>query len=118
MKHFAALLIKFVMVAVVLEIVLNLMTYLTFTDILLISLAVTILSYIIGDLLILPASNNTVATVTDFGLALVTIYMFNFILNVRLISFWNALVAAVVIGVGEWFFHKYLANSVFTERKT
>lgn len=118
MKHVIALLIKFVMVAVVLEIILNLMTYLTFTDILIISLAVTILAYIIGDLLILPASNNTIATVSDIGLALVTIYMFNFIFNVRLISFWDALVAAVIVGVGEWFLHKYLSSSVFPERNT
>ena len=117
MKHVTAIIIKFIMVAVVLEIVLGLLTNLTFTDIIYVSAAVTILAYIIGDLLILPASNNTVATVADAGLALFTIYMFNYLWNNRIISFSDALIAAVVIGIGEWIFHKYLANNVFPNRK-
>lgn len=115
MKHISALLIKFVMCVVVLEIVLRLITNLTFTEILYISAAVTIIAYIIGDLLILRVS-NTVATVADIGLSLVTIYAFNFIWNTREISFSDALIAAVALGVGEWFFHKYVASNVFPER--
>lgn len=117
MKHVTALFVKFVMVALVLEIVLNMLTDLTFTNILYISLAVTVLAYIIGDLLILPASNNTVATVADAVLALFTVYMFNFLWNTREISFFDALIAAAVLGVGEWFFHKYVANKVFPDRQ-
>lgn len=113
MKHVYALLIKFIMVAVVLEIILGVMTDLAFTEILYVSVAVTVLAYVIGDLLILAASNNTVATLADAGLALFIIYMFNYIWPARTISFTDALVAAVVIGVGEWFFHKYVAKNVF-----
>jgi hypothetical protein len=102
------------MVAFVLEIVLNLMTNLTFGSILIIDLAATILAYIIGDLLILPITNNITATITDIGLALLTIYMFNLIWTVRTIYFIDALVA-VAIGVGEWFFHMYVLNNVFPQ---
>lgn len=120
MKHVKALAIKFIMTAIVSEIVLymstELKTYLY--SILYIAAAVTIIAYIIiGDLLILPATNNTVATIADIGLALPTIYIFNFLWNVRTISFTNALICAVVIGVGEWFFHKYVSNNVLEKSK-
>lgn len=117
MKHVSALLIKFVMTAIVLEIVLYMLTELMFTSILYIAASVTILAYIIGDLLILPATNNTVATIADVGLALATIYMFNFLWSARTISFANALICAVAIGVGEIFFHKYVSNIVLEKRK-
>lgn len=117
MKHFTALLIKFIMVTLVLEIILNMLTNLTFTDILYISVSITVLAYIIGDLLILPASNNTVATLADFGLALVTIYMFNYLWDIRYISLYDALVAAAVLGVGEWFFHMYVDNQALPSYK-
>jgi hypothetical protein len=100
------------MIAVVLEIVLLLFSDLTFTSILWISLVVTALAYIIGDLFILPATNNLVATIADIGLSLVIIYLFNFFWNTNDIPFLSALVAAVVIGVGEWFFHKFIDRKV------
>jgi hypothetical protein len=117
MKHVTALLIKYAMIALVLEIVLSILTHLTFVDILYISLIVTLFAYIIGDLLILSASNNIVATVADTGLALFIIYMFNYLWDSRPIDFSDALVAAVVIGAGEWFFHKYVASKVFPPSK-
>ncbi len=113
MKHIYAVLIKYVMVTVITGVVLGGLTNLTFGDILYISAAVTILAYIIGDLLILSATNNTVATISDFVLSLVVIYLFNFLWTTKMITFGDALITALVIGVGEWFFHKYVYNRVF-----
>jgi hypothetical protein len=98
------------MVAIVLEVVLLLTANLTFGEILWISLFVTLIAYLIGDLIILRASNNTVATLADFGLSLVTIYLFNVFWYRDNIPFLSALISAAVLGVGEWFFHKYLAE--------
>ncbi|KHD36742.1 hypothetical protein NL50_09490 [Clostridium acetobutylicum] len=115
MKHALALIIKFVMVTIVLEVVLKLMTNLTFGDIVYVSAAVTIIAYIVGDLAILRVSNNFVATLSDIGLAFLIILMFNYSwYNVR-ISVIDALVAAVVVGIGEIFFHKYVENYVFVK---
>ena len=116
MKHVSALFIKFVMVLVVLELALLKLTNLTLIDILYISAVVTVVAYIIGDLLILPLSNNTVATIADTGLALVIIFMFNYLWNIREISFSDALSASLLLGVGEWFFHKYVAKEIFPNR--
>ncbi len=117
MKHIYALLIKFIMVTVVLQVILSVFSGLAFTNILYISIAVTVLTYIIGDLLILPVSNNNVATLADAGLTLITIYMFNFLWNIRLIAFSDALISATIIAVGEWFLHKYFTDNVFQKHR-
>lgn len=49
----------------------------------------------------------------DAGLALFTIWAFNWIIPDADISFMDALIASAVLAVGEWFFHKYINRSVF-----
>lgn len=117
MKHVIALIIKFIMVAVILEIILLSGSNFNFYDILWISLVVTILSYFIGDILILPLTNNTVATICDGILSFVVIYLFNYIYSYKFIPASSTLIAAVVLSIGEWFFHKYMADRVFPERR-
>lgn len=109
MKHLTAILIKFAMITIILEVLLLILTNITFIDILVISATVTAIAYLIGDLFVLPAINNTVATIADVGLAFITILMFNYFWLDRGISIWSALIAAIAIGVGEIFFHKYIA---------
>lgn len=115
MKHLAALVIKFVLVAIVFEVLLNLMTNLTFGQILWLSLIVTVVSYAIGDLLVLPLSNNTVATIADALITFVVLYMYNMWADYTSIGIFDATISALLLGVGEWFFHKYVHNSIFTE---
>ncbi len=112
MKHISAILVKFVMTAVILEIVLLLLSDASFSGILLIALAVTAIGYLIGDMIILGATNNIVATIADMGLSLVTIYLFNFFWVRDTIPFLSAVVAGVAIGVGEWFYHKIIDRRI------
>lgn len=113
MKYIVSFIIKFVCAAVLLEIVLLMMTRLTFGQILFISAAVTIISYFVGDLLILSVSNNTIATIADIALSFFTIYLFNFWTAFLSVSFAAALIASLTLGAGEWFFHKYMERSVY-----
>lgn len=115
MKHMKAILYKFIIIVVALEIVLGLLTNLSFAQILTISVTVTLLAYILGDVMILPVSNNTMATLANFGLAWATIYLFNYIYRGVVISITDAFLAAAVLGIGEWLFHKYMASSVLPE---
>lgn len=117
MKHVYALLIKFVAIAIVLEIILGMLTNLYFMEILYVALAVTLVAYVIGDLLILPISNNTVATLADAGLTVFIIYIFNFVWINSIITFTTALIAGVLVGLTEWIFHKYVYNHVFPDRE-
>jgi hypothetical protein len=112
MKHITALLIKFLMTAVLLSIVLGIMTDLSFGNILYLSVAVTVIAYVIGDLLILSVANNTVTTLADLIIVFFTVYLYNILLDADQISVWDAIASAIVIGAGEWFFHKYAARRI------
>jgi len=112
MKHMTALVIKFVIVTVVSEIILGIFTNLSIWEILLVSLTITGVTYIIGDLLILSVFNNTVAAVADAGMCWLIIYLCNYIWPTRSVSLLSALSAAVVIGIGEIFLHVYVEKNV------
>jgi hypothetical protein len=105
------------MVAVVLEVLMYLLTDLSFRDILAVSLAVALVSYLIGDLLVLSVSNNFVATLTDIILACLTIYIFNFAAGFGRVNFIDALICAAVLAVGEWIFHRYMERAIYPDRR-
>ena len=122
MNHVKALVIKFLMIAVVLGIILTGVYNMSFTDTLTISLVLTLLAYAVGDLGIFQNAGgrtehnkrNVIATLSDVLLAGIVIYFMgqNFASNIDNIVT-AAIVSAVVIGLGEWFFHKYLDRQVF-----
>ncbi|HWQ73718.1 MAG TPA: DUF2512 family protein [Syntrophomonas sp.] len=112
MKHLTVLVIKFVLAAVVTEIILGMYSNLSIREILLVSLAITVITYLIGDLLILYVFNNTVAAVADAGLCWLIIYLSNYMWPGRDVPLLSALSAAVVIGVGEVFLHMYVENNI------
>jgi hypothetical protein len=115
LRHISALALKFVVVAVILEIILMTMTNLSFGSILWIAVGVTLVAYVVGDLLILPRSNNTMATIVDVLLAFGAIMLFGAFVygNIRLI---DALVASIGIGIGEILFHRFMGRSVLPSR--
>lgn len=117
MKHIGALLLKFVILAIVLELVLLNLSALSFRTILTVALTITVLSYLIGDIAILPKSNNTVATITDIGLSFITILLFNYSIPGAAISFSDALIASIGVGIGEWLFHKFMSKSVLPAQR-
>lgn len=112
MKHMTALVIKFVIVTVVSEIILGMFTNLSIGEILLVSLTITLITYIIGDLLILSVFNNTVAAVGDAGLCWLIIYLSNYVWPIRSVSLLSALSAAVIIGIGEIILHIYIEENI------
>lgn len=112
MNHLITLVIKYVMIAVVSEIVLGVYSNLSIKEILLLSLAVTVITYLIGDLLILYVFNNSVAAVADAGLCWMIIYLANYMWPARDVPLLTALAAAAVIGVGEVFLHIYVEKNI------
>ncbi|OHX51522.1 hypothetical protein BB776_03055 [Planococcus salinarum] len=125
MNHAKALVIKFLMIAVVLLIILTLFFDVPFMDTIWISLALTIIAYLMGDLMIFRKAGdrseqnkrNAIATVSDIVVAFLVIWLLGDALvgnNVDIIT--PAIISAIVIGGGEWFFHKYLDSSIFPEK--
>jgi hypothetical protein len=116
LRHGLALLIKTTMVVAVLLAFLSLMNNYAFGPTILLALLVVGISYVIGDLWILPMSNNMVATVADIGLSTAKIWLIGpFILGAG-VPFSLAFITSLVLGAGEWFFHKYMSTAVLTER--
>lgn len=112
MKHITALVIKLILTAAVTEIILGIFTDLSPWEILTLSLIIAAVTYPIGDLLILSVFNNTVAAVADAGMCWLIIYLGNFIWPARNVPLLSALSAAVVIGIGEIFFHMYVEKQI------
>lgn len=115
MDHLKALIIKFVMCSAILLIVLSGFYGVSFANVLTISIILTGVSYIIGDLYLLPRFDNWVATIADFGLTFVGVWVLGAMLfarDVPLIA--SALLSALLIAAGEYFYHKYLESHVIS----
>ncbi|OES46521.1 YndM family protein [Domibacillus iocasae] len=129
MDHVKAIIIKFVMITVVLGIILTGIYDGEFSDTLLISAVLTIVAYVFGDLLVFRragneddryidyAQRNTIATFADAVLAFFVIWLMGrslFINDGDALQ--AALVSALFIAAGEFFFHRYLNDHVFDEK--
>jgi predicted membrane protein len=112
MKHVKALAIKFVSSLVLLSLILGLLFDMAFSNIFLITLVLSVAAYLIGDLMILPRTNNTVATIADFGLAFLIIWFMSENLTYGDNHFSMSLIAALGVAIFEYMFHKYVANNV------
>lgn len=99
------------MTAVILEIVLLLFSDLSFGNILMLSLVLTFIAYIVGDMIILPVTNNAVATIADIGIFLVISYLYHYFWDTVDIPILSAILAGAMIGGGEWYFHKIVDRS-------
>lgn len=108
MKHVINLAIKFFMLAIVLAILLPSFTNVDFNQAMVVAILLTIAAYIIGDMIILPTFGNAVATVADAGLAAIVIWGAQYLLVGYVMDWTSALITGAVVGVGEYFFHRYL----------
>lgn len=110
MEHLKAMAIKFIATLALLYIILGLYYGFTFGNVFLITLILGVISYIVGDLGILPRTNNMVATIADFGLALAVVWIMISLLTESVTAFSMALITAIGVTIFEYFFHNYMAN--------
>ncbi|WP_100405361.1 DUF2512 family protein [Bacillus solitudinis] len=118
MRHVSALIVKTLMVAAVLLIIMSGMYNYPAGTTVGLSLLIVGLSYVIGDIGILRVSNNIVATIADLGLTTIAIWLIGPLLYGYGVPFSVAFLSALVIGVGEWFFHKFVATLRRQEQPT
>ncbi|MDQ0159449.1 YndM family protein [Alkalibacillus salilacus] len=110
MNHIKLLLIKAVASFLLLYVILGTNYPVTFDDVLFITVILGALSYVIGDLLILLRTNNTVATISDFILSFMVVYFMLSMMTIGVPLFEVSLFAAFGITVFEVFFHLYVLN--------
>ncbi len=115
LRHLMALAIKLVSSFVLLWLIMGGIYDLSVGDIFTISFVLGFVSYIVGDLLILRFTNNTIATIADFGLALFVIWLMAENMTPIDDLFTASLIAAAGVAVFEYFFHKYVQNNVLED---
>ena len=69
--------------------------------------ALTLVAYFVGDQLILRSTNNTIATIADAVLAYLLLWGAAYLMNWDL-SAGEILVITLILGVAEWFIHRYV----------
>jgi len=115
MKHVRALAIKFISSLVLLYMILGVAFDMSFGNVFLISLVLGAVSYLIGDLFILPKTNNTIATIADFGLAFLLIWLIGDSITYGDDIVTAAFASAVGVALFEYFFHKYMDNIILKQ---
>jgi hypothetical protein len=111
MEHAKAILIKGIMTFAVLLLIFG--SYTGVGEILLLTIVLGAVSYLAGDLFILPKTSNLTATLADLVLSFLVIWGMGMMLFDHPGSLVGAaLFASVLIASGEWFFHSYLADKV------
>ncbi|MGF7088147.1 ABC-type thiamine/hydroxymethylpyrimidine transport system permease subunit [Kroppenstedtia sanguinis] len=116
MRYLKALLIKFAMTFVILWLVLASFRVISFPSVFTASIVLTVVSFLIGDLLILPRFGNVVATMADLALTWFGIWVLAPILLGAFAPLGAAsFMSAFFIAMGEILFHKYMKNQVFMD---
>lgn len=115
MMHVWALLIKFAAIGTTLFSFLSIFNTASLTTILVISVLTTVVSYFAGDLYILPKFGNFIASVGDFGLSFLIIWIISAFTiessaSLLAVSFFSALTIAGV----EALFHLYVNNHILS----
>jgi hypothetical protein len=115
MKHIKALAIKLVSIFVILWAILGGIYGIEIGDIFLITVVFGLIEYIVGDMILLRYTNNTIGTIGDFGLALLIFWVMIGGLTPVDNPLTAALIASIAVAVFEYFFHKYVYLYVFNQ---
>ncbi|QTN00242.1 DUF2512 family protein [Sediminibacillus dalangtanensis] len=116
MEHVRALVIKFAVTGIVLYSILGIFYTATVGDIFIITLLVTGVAYLLGDLFILPRFGNLTASIADFGLAFAAVWILSAFFIGTDVSVVNAaLFSALFIAAAEVIFHMYMQNRVLDD---
>ena len=109
-NHAKAMGMKVLMVLAVLWIVLSMIFNVSFLDATLLGIALTLIAYFTGDMVVLPRMGNVAATIGDFVISFLVLWGGMHLLGYD-DSAMEALVASAVIAGGEWFYHKWLLSN-------
>jgi hypothetical protein len=108
MQHIWRIVIKFIACLVALGIILGMFYDFSFGDVLAITTVLGLVSYILGDLLLLRSTNNLMATAADFALAFLVVWFMGQALTFEDDLLSASLISALAVAGFEYFFHKFL----------
>lgn len=67
----------------------------------------TVIAFLIGDMVLLPNTNNTVATVSDFLMVAVYLGVIQYFYDWNL-SFGEIFIISSLVAWAEWLYHRYI----------
>lgn len=119
MKQLTILLIKFITCVIAFTIGLDLFFDATIVDILSFSLFITIVSYVIGDTIILRQLGKQAATAVDFLLVYLSVWIFGSIFLDNYVQIgWGSIISALIITIAEIFVHSFLNERMPAKQMT
>ncbi|MGJ3222212.1 DUF2512 family protein [Geobacillus thermoleovorans] len=117
MRHLFALVLKYLLTATVMFAILPLFLRISSAEILWFSLWLTLVAYALGDLYVLRRLGNVSATIADFGLVFVAVWIgigaFYDIAGAAILN--AAFFSALLTAFGELLFHAYVLRFVTVE---
>ena len=111
MKNVQNLLIKTALTMLVLILLIPVFGKGTWTQTIITGLLLLVISYVIGDLWILPKFGNFTAVLADFGLSALLLWAMVKALPHFTLTTAGILSIALILGLGEWLFHAYLQST-------
>lgn len=112
-NHSQALLRKAILTLPFVWVILSLLNDVSFVNSTLLGIALILISYFLGDLMILPRMGNITATVSDFILTLIVIWGGLNVFGYEE-AFGESLLTAIVITIAEFFFHLWMERTQFS----
>lgn len=116
MEHVRALIIKALMIGVITVAVLSMFRGLRPVTAIWIAIVITIAAYVLGDLLILPAYGNLSASISNGIIAFLITWLTPLVVPRIAIMLGTALTVGALVGIGEWFFHKYFSAAALDDK--
>jgi len=112
MEHLKLIAMKFLFTFPILLIILGGGFDVSFGNVFLITLVLGVVSYAVGDLLILSRSSNTTATISDFVFTFLVVYLMTDALTVGNNVFSATLISTISLTIFEYFFHQSVARNL------
>ncbi len=117
MKHVRAIFLKLVATLSLLYVILGIGFGLPFPIVLTLTLFLGIISYLLGDLLLLPRASNLLATISDFALSFIIVWFYlSNLANTSLNLFFVSVLTSIALSAFEFLFHKYMESNVFEQQ--
>ncbi|MHA6253483.1 YndM family protein [Oceanobacillus sp. CAU 1775] len=118
MSHLKAIGIKFVFTTIIVLSFLGIFQEMTLQQIITISVVITGVTYVFGDLLILPTFNNVVASIIDLGVAFLSVWLLtSFFIGQSVSVVLISASIAYAFTFCEAVFHIYMKEKVLPKKK-
>ncbi|WML48755.1 YndM family protein [Neobacillus sp. PS3-34] len=117
MKKAIVLIIKFATGLVAFALGLNLFFKASIVDVVSFSVLVTVISYLVGDRILLKRLGKSNTIIIDFLLSYTLVWIFGSVVldNYRQIA-WGSIISATIITAGEIFIHRYMFRTLSEEQ--